>query len=107
MTSDEYQWHIKLVQDRYNHLRLTFQQAEQVYKFELEKNNYSDKHYFSVWEEWDFDLFTFRQILNEDQLSKYETFLKENINRYEQSLIESDAERSNEISYHEQLINFY
>jgi hypothetical protein len=107
MTSDEYQWHIKLVQDRYHAFNLTFQQAEQVYKYEVEKNNYSDKHSFSAWEEWDFELATFRQIFNEEQLTKYDAFLKENIRRYEQSLTELDGEKSNEIIYHEELIDFY
>ena len=38
---------------------------------------------------------------------RYETFLNENIHRYEQSLVEQDTEKRNDIAYHEELINFY
>lgn len=107
MTPEEYQWYIKLVQDRYDNLNLTFEQAEQVYKHEEEMGTYSEKHYFSAWEEWDYELTTFREILNDEQFKNYETFLNENIQRYEQSLIEQDNERTNDITYHEELINFY
>lgn len=107
MTSEEYQWYVNLVRDRYQYLNLTYEQAEKVYKYEQDKDTYSDKHYFSAWEEWDYEFMTFEEILNDEQFKNYETFLKENIQRYEQSLIEQDNEKTNEISYHEELINFY
>lgn len=107
MTPEEYQWYINLVRDRYQYLNLTYEQAEKVYKYEQDKDTYSEKHFFSVWEEWDYELTTFREILNDDQFKNYETFLKENIQRYEQSLIEQDNEKANKIAYHEELINFY
>jgi len=107
MTPEEYKWYVKLVQDRNHNLNLTFEQAEKVYKHEQDKNTYSEKHYFSAWEEWDYELTIFKEILNEEQFKNYETFLKENIQRYEQSLVELDSERINEIAYNEELINFY
>jgi hypothetical protein len=107
MTRDEYKWNINLVKDRHPTLNLTFEQAEKVYRYEQEKDIYSDKHYFSVWEEWDYELTTFKEILNDEQFSAYEIFLNENIQRYRQSLIEQDNENSNEIAYHESLINYY
>jgi hypothetical protein len=51
MTTEDYQWHINLVKDRNYVLNLTFEQAEQVYKYEEDKRLYSEKHYFSAWEE--------------------------------------------------------
>jgi len=104
------EWELKTVQERYKatcDLVLTVDQAKRIHKYEKDRDTHSDKHYFSVWEEWDFELTTFKQILNEEQLGKYETLLKENISRYEQSLIKLDGERSNEIIYHEELTNFY
>jgi len=107
MTPEEYQWYVNLVRDRNQYLNLTFEQAERVYKYEQDKDTYSEKHFFSVWEEWDYELTTFREILHDDQLKNYETFLRENIQRYEQSLIEQDGEKANEIAHNEELINFY
>lgn len=107
MTPEEYNWCINLVKDRHHTLNLTFEQAEQVHRYEQEKNTYSDKHFFSVWEEWDYELTTFREILNEEQIKVYEEFLHANRKLYEQNLIEHDIERANEISYYEELIKFY
>lgn len=107
MTPEEYQWHINLVKDRHYALNLTFEQAEKVYKYEQDKDTYSETHYFSAWEEWDFELSVFKEILNEEQFKNYETFLEENIRRYEQNLIELDNEKTNEIAYYEEQINFY
>lgn len=107
MTPEEYNWHISLVKDRYHTLNLSFEQAEQVHRYEQEKNTFSDKHFFSVWEEWDYELTTFREILNEEQTKLYEEHLHASIKRYEQSQIEHDVERTNEISYYEELIRFY
>lgn len=61
MTPEDYKWHINLVKERYHALNLTFEQAEQVYKFEEDKSIYSEKHYFSTWEEWDYELLTLRK----------------------------------------------
>lgn len=86
---------------------MTFEQAEKVYTFEQDKDTPSDKHYFSVWEEWDYQLTAFRNILNDEQFRRYERLSKENAKRYEQSLIEDDSEKTNEILYHQELLAFY
>ena len=44
-------WHVNLVQGRYQYLNLTYEQAEKIYKYEQDKDTYSDKHFFSAWEE--------------------------------------------------------
>ncbi len=107
MTADEYQWYVNLVKDRYQDLNLTYEQSEKIYKFEQDKNTNSEKHFFSAWEEWDYELTTFREILNDEQLKSYETCLKDSIQRYEQHLVELDKEQTNEIAYHHELIRFY
>lgn len=88
-------------------LDLNFEQAEKVYKYEQIKDTYSDKHYFSVWEEWDYELTTFKEILDPDQLNKYEQFLNENTKRYIQHLMEDDTNVTNQILYHQELLSFY
>jgi hypothetical protein len=60
---------------------LTSEQAEQINKFEQDKYTHSEKHYFSAWEEWDYELSTFRQILTTNQLKAYEEEMTENIKR--------------------------
>ena len=107
MTPEEYQWHINLVKDRHYALNLTFEQAEKVYKYEQDKDTYSDKHFFSSWEEWDYELTTFKEILDVEQFKIYENFLKKNIQNYEESLIEQDNEKDKEIAFYEEQINFY
>ena len=107
MTPEEYQWNINLVKDRYHALDLTIEQAELFYRHEQEKDNYSRKHYFSAWEEWDYEAYTFRQILTGEQFKVYDENLAENIRRYEQNLIELDNEKSNEIVYHQKMLEYY
>jgi hypothetical protein len=95
------------VQERYKDLDLTGEQAAQIYRYEQDKNTYSEKHYFSPWEEWDYELTTFREILNRDQLAIYEAFIRENMQNHERSLIEQDKEKSNDMAFHKALISFY
>ncbi len=107
MTPEEYQWHINLVKDRYHALDLTFEQAKKIFEYEQDKNTYSEKHFFSQWEEWDYELVTFKEILDAGQFKKYEKFLNKNILRYEKSLMEQDNEKHKEVAYYEEQINFY
>lgn len=103
-------WEFKALQTRYEatySLKLTTDQAKQVHQYEQEKNTYFDKHYFSAWEDWDYEMTIFKEILTKEQLVIYEASLKQNIQRYEQSLIKQDSRRANEIAYHEELIHYY
>jgi hypothetical protein len=107
MTTEEYQWHIKIVKGRFEYLNLSFEQAEKIFKYEQDKDTYSDSHFFSVWEEFDYEYSVFREILNEKQFMKYRIAQKENINRYEQSLIEEDNRLANQFNSHIELLDFY
>lgn len=106
MTPEVHQWQVNLVKDRHFYLNLTYEQAEKVCLYEQEKDIYSEKHSFTVWEEWDYERATFRQILNEEQLKEYEAFHQQQVQRYEQSLVEQD-DKENEITYHTELLHFY
>ena len=107
MTPEDYQWHINLVKDRNYALNLTFEQAEQVYKFEEDKNIYSKKYYFSTWEEWDYELSTFKKILNPEQFAIFEQSMKDAVENYQQSLIEQDIKNVKEIEFNKETIKYY
>ena len=107
MTPEEYQWHINLVKDRNHALNLTFEQAEQVYKFEEDKTICSDKQYFSTWEEWDYEFYTFKRILNQEQFDIFEQNMKDAVENYQQSLIEQDIENLKEIEFNKETIKYY
>jgi len=107
MKPEDYNWQIDLVKERNYALDLTFEQAEEVYKYEQNKSIESAKHYFSVWEEWDYEETVFREILNTEQFNHYIQLSKENRLAYELSLVEHDNEKTNEFLYHEELMTFY
>jgi hypothetical protein len=109
METEEYKWRIDLVKSRYEYLKPTNKQAEQIYQYEEGKQIYIAGHYFTFWEELDYELSVFREILNSKQLKKYEQFRKDNIERYEQDLINSDGNKDQlkAIAFHEALLNFY
>lgn len=107
MTLEEYKTTINFVRDRYYQLKLSFEQAERVYEFEKINDLPSEKYFFSAWEEFDFMLDNFQKILNEKQLKKYVIWQKQNIQRHEQHLIDSDKDQEKYISYYTELIEFY
>jgi hypothetical protein len=107
MTSEEYKWHINLVKSRYSKFKLTVEQAEKVYQFEQEKNLRSDEYFLSLWEECDYTLDNFQNILDKNQFAK---FLKEHedyIKAQEEFLIKSDKEQINFIKYYNELNKYY
>lgn len=107
MTLEEYNCTINLVKERHYQLELTFEQAEKVYKYEQEKNLYSNEYYFSVWEEYDYLLDNFQKILNEKQFKAFLTRHNEDIKNHEQFLIDNDKEQIKYIAYHNELLEFY
>lgn len=104
---DEHQWSVNLVRERYEYLSLTYEQAEKIYKYEQEKDTYSGKHFFSQWEEWDFELTAFRDILVGEQFVRYQNFRDERVDSYISSLVEQDNTRQNDILCKEELVNYY
>jgi hypothetical protein len=107
MGKEEYKWHVRLVQDRYHIYKLTFKQAEQVYKYEKERDIYSGQHFFSAWEEWDYEQTVFEKIFKVDQYNRYKENLSENKGRYEKELVEQDKEKIKEITYFEDRLIFF
>lgn len=107
MTTEEHQWNIAIVKDRYHSLQLTFEQAEQVYKFEQDKGVYSADHSFSFWEERDYDYSMFKKVLNPEQLVIFEEWRNNTLESYQRSLVEQDQRNLIEIERHQQLFNYY
>ena len=87
---DENNWHLEMVQLRYQSYNLSLEQAEAVYRFERERDSYSEKHFFSQWEEWDYEMATFREILKDEQLALYLSNHEAEVKAYEKQLIEQD-----------------
>lgn len=98
---------VRYVQDRYQWLNVTPQQAERIYQFEQDKGLPSDTHYFSEWEEWDFERATFQAILTNEQFETYEERQKEVIRTFELSRAEEDQAKAIEIEYHQTLLKIY
>ncbi len=107
MTNEEYKWYVNLVQDRYEWLKLSFEQAEAVYRFEEEESNSPTKHPFTFFEECDYQLAFFQQILNPEQYKVFQKDIEERIERYVKTLIESDREQLVQLEYLKELLEFY
>jgi len=105
--SEDYQWSVNLVRDRYAYLNLTFEQAELIYKYELERDTNSDKYYFSQWEEWDFELTSFQEILEVEQWNMYQNIHRESLEKYSKNLVEQDDKSQSDIDFNSDLISFY
>lgn len=108
MTS-AHKWHVELVQGRYQQYNLSFEQAEKVYQFELDRDAPSDKHFFTQWELWDFELVTFKEILNEEQLTLYLSEHEREMREHEKFLIEQDNSeyQLKQLEYANGIIDFY
>lgn len=92
---------------RYSHLNLSFEQAEQVYRFERERDAPSDTHHFSYWEEQDYMLDHFIRILSPAQLTTYKQEAAESIRHYEAELVRSDGEQAKWAAHFRELADRY
>jgi len=101
MEKNQYKSAIKLIQVRYSYLELTFEQAQKVHSFE---NDHSCPPYFSMWEEWDFEFDSFKEILSEKQFNKYQKNLKEVIELNEKQLAQQDKNFIQQIKYNTEIL---
>lgn len=99
--------HINLVKQRYGHLSLTDHQAQQVFQFEQENRFSSMKHYFSNWEELDYEWTTFKEILNEEQWQLFEQHFYQRKQSLENNFIEADMATIKELEFHQELLHYY
>lgn len=106
MSLKESKYQLNQVLSKYNFLNLTAKQADLISTFEEEKDIFSRKHFFSVWELWDYELTVFQGILHPEQLQLYEVFIQDTKKTYEKTLIEEDKEIAYGIVQCEELIGF-
>ena len=104
------EWELEAIQKRYettHGFNLTPDQARQVYDYEQLRDTPSKSHYFSFWEEWDFELISFEKILTPKQFEDYKTNQQDAIRQHEQWLIEQDKDILNQIQATEDLLHYY
>lgn len=106
--TNPHQWEYETIQKRYNTshgLKLTTEQAKQVFNYEQQRDTPSRNHYFSLWEEFDFELAAFRGILTTEQFEIYKIRHRELIHLNEQLLIQQDDEYSHQLdAIHDELL---
>jgi hypothetical protein len=110
LTPDEEKWWgLQSVMARHQYLALSAEQAEMIYTYEQEKENKSEIYFLTFWEEGDFNLMAYKEILTSAQLDIYKSFLKTNSSRYEEDLKIADVkpERLNELAYCTEMLSFY
>jgi hypothetical protein len=104
------EWNLKVLQQRcyatYG-LDLTLDQVNQVYRFEQLRDTPSENHYFSFWEELDFEFAAFRDILTPQQFIIFKTKHKETIANHEQQLREQDKEYEKQLNAAKDMLHYY
>jgi hypothetical protein len=103
-------WEFEAIQKRYHAthgLRLTIDQAKQVYKYEQLRDTPSDKHYFSIWEEFDFEFAIFRNILSEEQFEDYKTKHQKLVRLNEQQVAQQDQQYLKQLEASKDLLHYY
>ncbi|MEX6688992.1 hypothetical protein QTN47_15900 [Danxiaibacter flavus] len=88
------------IQKRYytsHGLKLTTEQAAEVFYYEQQRDIPSRNHYFSLWEEFDFEFAALQDILTAEQFEIYKMKHQELIHLNEQLLIQQDEEYSHQL----------
>lgn len=108
MTSESYNWQVNLVKERFHYLKLTFEQAEQLFAFEKEDENLTiTNNSLSEWEEMDYQSYILRSILNDNQLTIFNQKKEEEIHNYKLRLIEEDKNQSNEVEFYKEKVKYF
>lgn len=95
------------IQQRFQQLNLSNEQARRVYYHEEEKSIYQNKMLFSRWEKADYDQYFFGSILDKEQFRVYEQEAKKKMLRFENELVTEDNDKQKEIVYYQELLNYY
>jgi len=108
--SQDNEWEIKALQDRYkalNDIELDTDQAYKVLMYEQELHSGSSKYFFSMWEELDYDQVNFQEILTSAQFEKYMAERPGQLKRMEETLIESDKGELPQLRAAEEKLLYY
>jgi hypothetical protein len=107
MNQKEYRWQVNVLKQVYPSLKLTFEQAEQLYLMEQQTTDLPRGNYFSDWERLDFELATMRRILSAEQLAGY---LPEHAAAMAQCGAQAESHTklaATEMAYNREVLQFY
>jgi len=107
MDKGEYQWLVELVQDRYEYLSLTFEQAEHVYRYEQIIAEPAGTEFLTRWEELDFELATMRQILSAEQFTLFLVSHSEALDFHIEQLRKTDNDEKGKLAYYQDELRYY
>ena len=113
MTSQETdikEWELEAIQKRYHAthgLNLTVDQAKMIYEYEQLRDTTSNNHYFSLWEEFDFELVSFQRILTSEQFETYKINHLETIRHNEEQLVRQDQEYVKQQDLTKDMLHYY
>jgi hypothetical protein len=103
-------WEFEVIQKRYHvthGLKLTIDQAKGVYEYEQLRDTPSDKHYFSIWEEFDFEFATFQSILTAEQFEDFKKKHEESIRLNEQQVAQQDQQYIKQLEAAKDFLLYY
>lgn len=106
MSPEEFDWHLKLIQERYARSTLSQKQAEKVWEFENPPFIIPQKHYFSSWEELDYELYVFKKILTQKQFSLYKKDHEIRVRNLEKSYKKGDANYVKQVEYQQAFLEY-
>jgi hypothetical protein len=96
------------VQDRYEWLSLTHDQAEAIHRYETDiEKVHSDNYIPSFWEEKEIEFYFFKQVLTEEQLVLYQNIISGQIKDGTTHFADVDKEALRDVGYCEKLLSFY
>lgn len=106
MEKSEYQLDVEGIQEAYHFLDLSYEQAEQVLKYEAIRKSPFSKQIMSIWEGLDYELLIFEGILDEGQRAKYEDLRKQLYAQYAQDCTRQDEEAARWTDFHRATIEY-
>jgi hypothetical protein len=107
MDAKEYRWHVNITKQLYPSLKLTFEQAEQLYLMEQVTKETPRYTYFTDWERLDFELATMRRILSAEQLALYLPDHTEAVAQHVAQIQAQNSSASATLAYHQEVLQFY
>jgi len=107
MNQKEYRWHVNILKQVYPDLKLTFEQAEQLYLMEQQTKDLPRGKYLTDWERLDFELATMRRILSAEQLASYLPDHAAAIAQHSAHVASLHKSAVTELAYNREVLQFY
>ncbi|MDO7885740.1 hypothetical protein [Hymenobacter cheonanensis] len=107
MDKKEYRWQVNVLKQVYPDLKLTFEQAEQLYLMEQQTKDLPRGKYLTDWERLDFELATMQRILSAEQLARYLPDHATAVAQYGAQVESLTKLAANELAYNREVLQFY